>query len=117
MPAVDNLDGSVREGPQVAEVTGLLRDRLDRGGWPKNLRVFVRRRRLPPGRQHILFDLDGYAYCAFATVSGKPGNLTVQGGNPARLQSQLIMIGSGKAARIGSSRLRSAAMRCRVRVI
>jgi hypothetical protein len=55
---------------QVAEVTGLLRDRLARGGWPTRLRVFVRRRRLPPGQQHTLFDLDGYAYSAFATNTG-----------------------------------------------
>jgi hypothetical protein len=67
LPAVDNIDGSVRNDLQVAEVTGLLRQRLDRSGWPKNMRIFVRRRRLPPGQQHTLFDLDGYAYSAFAT--------------------------------------------------
>jgi hypothetical protein len=67
LPAVDNLDGSVRDDLQVAELTSLLRDRLARGGWPARLRVFVRRRRLPPGQQHTLFDLDGYAYSAFAT--------------------------------------------------
>lgn len=67
VPAVDNTDGSVRDDLQVAEVTGLLRQRLERSGWPRNMRIFVRRRRLPPGQQHTLFDLDGYAYSAFAT--------------------------------------------------
>lgn len=66
-PAVDNLDGSVRTDLQVAEVTGLLRERLQRANWPASLRIFARRRRLPPEQQHTLFDLDGYAYSAFAT--------------------------------------------------
>jgi hypothetical protein len=39
-PAVD-ADGSVREGADVAEVTGLLPD-LVCAGWPSGMRVIVR---------------------------------------------------------------------------
>ena len=49
IPALDNATGGVRDDMDVAEITALLRDRLDRTGWPKKMRVFVRRRRLAPG--------------------------------------------------------------------
>jgi hypothetical protein len=60
-------DGSVRDGADVAEVTGLL-DGLTVAGWPDGMRVIVRRERPHPGAQLSLFDQrDGLRYQAFAT--------------------------------------------------
>ncbi|WP_432832917.1 IS1380 family transposase [Dactylosporangium sp. CA-092794] len=67
IPAVDNATGAVRGDMDVAEITALLRDRLDRTSWPKTMRVFVRRRRLAAGEKPALFHLRGYKYSAFVT--------------------------------------------------
>jgi hypothetical protein len=67
VPALDNTDGSVRDDMDVAELTGLLRERLDRLGWPANMRVIARRRKLAPGEQPTLFALDGYKFNVFVT--------------------------------------------------
>jgi hypothetical protein len=64
-PAVD-ADGSVREGADVAEVTGLLPD-LVCAGWPSGMRVIVRRERPHPGAQLRFTDLDGWRFQALAT--------------------------------------------------
>jgi hypothetical protein len=57
-------DGGVREGAQVAELTGL----LALPGWPAGMRVIVRRERPHPGAQLSLFEeRDGWRYTAFAT--------------------------------------------------
>jgi hypothetical protein len=69
VPAVDNTDGSVRGDADVTEITQLLRDRLARTGWPRRLRVIVRRTRLAPGEQPTLFHLDGYKYSCFVTTT------------------------------------------------
>jgi hypothetical protein len=62
-PAI-NADGGVREGADVAELTGLLH--LD--GWPAGMRVIVRRERPHPGAQLSLFEeADGWRYTAFIT--------------------------------------------------
>lgn len=62
-PAVD-ADGGVREGGDVAELTGLLN--LSR--WPKGMRVIVRRERPHPGAQlSLLEERDGWRYQAFVT--------------------------------------------------
>jgi hypothetical protein len=62
-PAI-NADGQIREGAQVAELTGLLQ--LD--GWPDEMRVIVRRERPHPGAQLTLFEeRDGWRYTAFVT--------------------------------------------------
>jgi hypothetical protein len=45
-PAVD-ADGSLREGADVAELTGLLPDPVA-AGWPEGMRVIVRRERPHP---------------------------------------------------------------------
>jgi hypothetical protein len=64
--AVD-ADGEVREGAQVAELTGLLN--LDR--WPAGMRVIVRREKPHPGAGLTLFEqADGWRYQAFATNTG-----------------------------------------------
>jgi hypothetical protein len=71
-PGLDTTTGAVRGDIDVAELTDLLRDRLRRTGWPKNMRVIVRRTKLAPGEQPTLFHLDGYKYSCFVTNTG-PG--------------------------------------------
>jgi hypothetical protein len=62
-PAID-ADGGVRDGAQVAELTGL----LTLAGWPAGMRVIVRRERPHPGAQLSLFEeRDGWRYTAFVT--------------------------------------------------
>jgi hypothetical protein len=61
-PAVE-ADGEPRDGADVAELTGL----LDLSGWPKGMRVIVRRERPHPGAQLRFEDVDGYRLTAFAT--------------------------------------------------
>jgi hypothetical protein len=57
-------DGGIRDGAQVAELTGL----LALPGWPAGMRVIVRRERPHPGAQLSLFeDRDGWRYTVFAT--------------------------------------------------
>jgi hypothetical protein len=57
-------DGGVRDGAQVAELTGL----LALHGWPAGMRVIVRRERPHPGAQLSLFEeRDGWRYTAFIT--------------------------------------------------
>ena len=57
-------DGDLRDGAQVAELTGL----LHLPGWPAGMRVIVRRERPHPGAQLSLFEeRDGWRYTAFAT--------------------------------------------------
>ncbi|WP_235736804.1 IS1380 family transposase [Nocardioides alcanivorans] len=62
-PALD-ADGAIREGGDVAELTGL----LDLTKWPTGMRVIVRRERPHPGAQLSLFEeRDGWRYQAFVT--------------------------------------------------
>lgn len=62
-PATD-ADGGVREGGDVAELTGL----LDLTAWPTGMRLIVRRERPHPGAQLSLFeDRDGWRYQIVAT--------------------------------------------------
>lgn len=62
-PAVD-ADGAIREGGDVAELTGL----LDLARWPAGMRIVVRRERPHPGAQLSLFEeRDGWRYQAFVT--------------------------------------------------
>jgi hypothetical protein len=62
-PAID-ADGNLRDGAQVAELTGL----LDLSGWPAGMRVIVRRERPHPGAQLSLFEeRDGWRYTALVT--------------------------------------------------
>jgi Transposase DDE domain group 1 len=64
-PAVA-ADGDLREGAEVAELTGLLPDPTA-GGWPAGMRVIVRRERPHPGAQLTFTDIDGWRFQAFAT--------------------------------------------------
>ena len=66
-PAID-ADGRNREGGDVVEVTGLLREHLEAKKWPADMRLIVRRERPHPGAQLSLFEeSDGYRYQAFVT--------------------------------------------------
>lgn len=65
-PAVD-ADGGIRDGGDVAELTGLL-DPKTLSSWPAGMRVIVRRERPHPGAQLSLFEeADGWRYQAFVT--------------------------------------------------
>ncbi len=66
-PAV-TAEGGVRDGADVAEITGLLNLR----GWPGGMRVIVRRERPHPGAQlDAIEERDGYRYQAIATNTGR----------------------------------------------
>lgn len=65
-PAIES-DGEVRDGADVAELTGLL-DPAVLASWPDGMRVIVRRERPHPGAQLSLFEeRDGWRYQAFVT--------------------------------------------------
>ena len=65
-PALD-ADGEVREGGDVAELTGLI-EKSVLAKWPDGMRVIVRRERPHPGAQLSLFEeRDGWRYQAFVT--------------------------------------------------
>jgi hypothetical protein len=65
-PAYD-ADGGVRQGAQVAELTGL----VDLSGWPPGMRVIVRRERPHPGAQLRFTDRNGMRLTAFATNTAR----------------------------------------------
>ena len=68
-PAV-RVDGKLRDGADVAELTGILpRHGLDlaANGWPTGIRVIVRRERPHPGAQLTFSDVHGYRFQTFAT--------------------------------------------------
>ena len=69
-PAYDAHD-EIRDGAWVAELTDLLSLR----GWPKGMRVIVRKERPHPGAQLTITDIDGHRITAFATNTrtGGPG--------------------------------------------
>jgi hypothetical protein len=71
-PAYD-AQGEVRDGAWIAELTGLLD--LTGNGWPKQMRVIVRKERPHPGAQLRITDADGHRITAFATntATGGPG--------------------------------------------
>ena len=72
-PAID-ADGGVREGGDVAELTGLI-DKSLLARWPEGMRIIVRRERPHPGAQLSLFEeRDGWRYQAFVTNT-KTGQL------------------------------------------
>ena len=72
-PAYD-AEGQVRPGAWVAEITGM----LDLAGWPKRMRVIVRKERPHPGAQLRFTDTGGHRFTAFAT--------STQGGQLADLE-------------------------------
>lgn len=77
-PAVQ-VDGDVRDGAAVAELTGVLKRHgldLAANGWPPGIRIIVRRERPHPGAQLTFSDVDGYRFQTFAT-STAVGQLAV----------------------------------------
>ena len=62
-----NADGDPREGADVAEITGM----LDLTGWPKGMRVIMRREKPPPGARLRFDDVGGYRLTALATNTGR----------------------------------------------
>jgi hypothetical protein len=77
VPALDAVTGDPRDDMDVAEITALLAGWLADCGWPGDIRIFVRRRRLADAEQPTLFAMDGYKFSAFAT-------------NTVRLSAQLL---------------------------
>ena len=61
-------EGEIREGADVAEITGL----LDLSLWPVGTRAIVRREEPHPGAQFNLFDPDGWRHQVFITNSVDP---------------------------------------------
>jgi hypothetical protein len=90
MPAIE-ADGSIRDGADVAGITGLLGD-LSVMGWPDRMRVIVRRERPHPGAQLSLFDQrDGLRYQAFATDTprGELAHLEARHRAHARVEARI----------------------------
>ena len=83
-----NSDGNVRDGADVAELTGLLD--LDEG-WPEGMRVIARRERRHPGAQLRFDDVDGYRLTAFATnaTKGQLADLEVRHRRRARCEDRI----------------------------
>ena len=66
-PAIEP-DGGIRDGAEVAEITGL----VDLSAWPAGARVVVRRERPHPGAQLSLFDtLNEHRHTAFITDTAR----------------------------------------------
>ena len=68
-PAVQ-VDGGLRDGADVAELTGLLPAHgldTEANGWPPGMRIIVRRERPHPGAQLTFSDIHGYRFQTFAT--------------------------------------------------
>jgi len=86
-PATD-ADGGVRDGGDVAELTGL----LDLTRWPEGMRIIVRRERPHPGAQLSLFEeRDGWRYQAIATntQSGQMAFLEARHRAHARVEDRI----------------------------
>jgi len=85
-PAYDG-DRQIREGAWVAEATGL----LDLSGWPKGMRVIVRKERPHPGAQLRISDADGMRVTAFATntTRGQLADLELRHRRRARAEDRI----------------------------
>ena len=80
-------DGKVRDGAWVAELTGL----MDLTGWPKGMRVIVRKERPHPGAQLRFTDVDGLRVTAFATntARGQLADLELRHRRRARCEDRI----------------------------
>lgn len=85
-PAYD-ADGELREGADVAELTGL----LTLSGWPPGMRVIARRERPHPGAQLRFDDVEGYRITAFATntTKGQLADLELRHRRRARCEDRI----------------------------
>jgi hypothetical protein len=95
--AAITADGTLRDGADVTEITGM----LNLPGWPAGMRVIVRRERPHPGAQLSLFEYhDGWRYQAFVTNTrlGQLSFLDARHRAHARVEDR---IRTGKACGIG----------------
>jgi hypothetical protein len=85
-PAYD-AGGQVRPGAWVAEITGM----LDLAGWPKGMRVIVRKERPHPGAQLRFTDIDGHRFTCFATDAkyGQLADLELRHRRRARCEDRI----------------------------
>jgi hypothetical protein len=85
-PAYDAHD-QVRDGAWVAELTDL----MDLTGWPKGMRVIVRKERPHPGAQLRFEDVDGMRITAFVTNStrGQLADLELRHRRRARVEDRI----------------------------
>jgi hypothetical protein len=85
-PAYD-AGGQMRPGAWVAEITGMLT--LD--GWPKGMRVIVRKERPHPGAQLRFTDIDGHRFTCFATSTrgGQLADLELRHRRRARCEDRI----------------------------
>jgi hypothetical protein len=85
-PAYDD-EGVPRDGAWVAEATGV----LDLSGWPKGMRVLVRKERPHPGAQLRFTDADGLRLTAFATntARGQLADLELRHRRRARVEDRI----------------------------
>jgi hypothetical protein len=86
VPAYDAAD-EVRDGAWVAELTDL----MDLTGWPKGMRVIVRKERPHPGAQLRFEDVDGMRITAFVTNStrGQLADLELRHRRRARVEDRI----------------------------
>jgi hypothetical protein len=85
-PAYDG-DGQVRDGAWVAELTGL----PGLTGWPKGMRVIIRKERPHPGAQLRFTDIGGHRFTAFATDArtGQLADLELRHRRRARCEDRI----------------------------
>ncbi|BCK66448.1 hypothetical protein Srufu_004010 [Streptomyces libani subsp. rufus] len=85
-PAYD-ADGHARDGAWVAEIT----DMLDLSGWPKGMRLIVRKERPHPGAQLRITDVDGNRCVAFVmnTPGGQLADLELRHRRRARAEDRI----------------------------
>jgi hypothetical protein len=85
-PACDG-DGQVRDGAWVAELTGL----PGLTGWPKGMRVIIRKERPHPGAQLRFTDIGGHRFTAFATDArtGQLADLELRHRRRARCEDRI----------------------------
>lgn len=82
-----NADRQPRPGAWVAELTGL----LELTGWPKGMRVIVRKERPHPGAQLRFTDLDGHRFTCFVTgtPTGQLADLELRHRHRARAEDRI----------------------------
>ncbi|RGA00675.1 IS1380 family transposase [Microbispora triticiradicis] len=85
-PAYD-AEGQVRPGAWVAELTGLVQ--LE--GWPKGMRLIVRKERPHPGAQLRFTDIDGHRFTCFVTNTkrGQLADLELRHRRRARCEDRI----------------------------
>ncbi|TQS31220.1 IS1380 family transposase [Microbispora sp. KK1-11] len=85
-PAYD-AEGQVRPGAWIAKLTGLVK--LD--GWPRGMRLIVRRERPHPGAQLRFTDIDGHRFTCFVTNTkrGQLADLELRHRRRARCEDRI----------------------------